>query len=81
MESNNCTAISAVGSKIVFSGSTRISNNTAVIGAGLQLANTKIDLLPNTDLTITNNSVQQTGGGVQIYFNCEDFYLDEYDTD
>ena len=67
VKSNNCTAIMATGSKVVFSGSSRISNNTAVTGAGLQLVNTFISMTPSTDLTVTNNSAQQTGGGVKIF--------------
>ena len=67
VNSNNCTAMSAIGSKVVFSGSTVISNNTAVTGAGFQLANTFLFLTPNTDLIIANNSAWQTGGGIQVY--------------
>ena len=72
MRSNNCTAIRALGSKLVFSGSTKISNNTAVTGAGFQLTNSLLFLTQNTDLVITNNSVLQTGGGLLInsYSDC-----------
>ena len=68
---SNCTAILAIGSTLVFYGSTRISNNTALTGAGLRLCSgATIYLTPHTSLTITNNFAQQTGGGIQVYSNC-----------
>lgn len=66
MESNNSTGIQAQNSMIFFSGSTTIAHNSAMIGGGLNLFNTKMLLAPNTDLIITNNSAEKTGGGIQI---------------
>ena len=69
--SNNCTAILAIGTTLVFYGSSRISNNTAFMGAGLQLCSGSLMYLtPHTKLVITNNSVQQTGGGILVNTNC-----------
>ena len=69
--SNNCTAILAVGTTLVFYGSSRISNNTAFMGAGLRLCSgSPIYLTPHMELVITNNSVQQTGGGILVNTNC-----------
>ena len=69
--SNNCTAILAVGTTLVFYGSSRISNNTAFMGAGLRLCSGSLMYLtPHMELVITNNSVQQTGGGILVNTNC-----------
>ena len=69
--SNNCTAILAVGTTLVFYGSSRISNNTAFMGAGLRLcSDSLVYLTPHMELVITNNSVQQTGGGILVNTNC-----------
>ena len=70
IKSNNCTAIRAEDSEIVFSGFSLISNNTAVIGGGLQMTNSVIDLLtPHTNVAIADNFAQQTGGGIQVHAN------------
>ena len=69
--SNNCTAILAVGTTLVFYGTSRISNNTAFMGAGLRLCSDSLMYLtPHMELVITNNSVQQTGGGILLNTNC-----------
>ena len=69
--SNNCTAILAIGTTLVFYGSSRISNNTAFMGAGIRLcSDSVIYLTPHMNLAITNNSVQRTGGGIQVSSNC-----------
>ena len=69
--SNNCTAILAVGTTLVFYGSSRISNNTAFMGAGLRLCSDSLMYLtPHMELVITNNSVNQTGGGILVNTNC-----------
>ena len=69
--SNNCTAILAIGTTLVFYGSSRISNNTAFMGAGLTLCSGSVMYLtPHMELVITNNSVQRTGGGIQVSSNC-----------
>lgn len=76
VESNNCTGIKAENSELVFSGFTRIANNSAVVGGGLQLTNSVIDLvIPHTDLVITSNSARHTGGGVHVhtYSDCTSF--------
>ena len=69
--SNDCTAILAIGTTLVFYGSSRISNNTAFMGAGLRLCSGSLMYLtPHIELVITNNSVQQTGGGILVNTNC-----------
>ena len=69
--SNNCTAILAIGTTLVFYGSSRISNNTAFMGAGLTLCSGSVMYLtPHMELVITNNSVQRTGGGIQVSSTC-----------
>ena len=69
--SNNCTAILAIGTTLVFYGSSRISNNTAFMGAGLRLCSGSLMYLtPHMELVITNNSVQQTGGGILVSTDC-----------
>ena len=69
--SNNCTAILAIGTTLVFYGSSRISNNSAFMGAGLRLcSDSLVYLTPHMELVITNNSVQQTGGGILVNTNC-----------
>ena len=72
VDSNNCTAIQAVESTLVFYGSTKIYNNRALTGAGIQLCSGAfMYLTPHVDLIITNNSAQQTGGGLQVHLsNC-----------
>ena len=71
--SNNCTAILAIGTTLVFYGSSRISNNTAFIGAGLRLCSGSLMYLtPHMELVITNNSVQQAGGGILVSTDCLD---------
>ena len=71
ISSNNCTAILAIGTTLVFYGSSRISNNTAIMGAGLRLCSDSVMYLtPHLELVITNNSVQQTGGGILVSTDC-----------
>ena len=71
VNSNNCTGILAIESTLVFFNTTRIWNNTALTGAGIRLCSSStIYLKSHTDLIITNNSVQQTGGGIQVNSNC-----------
>ena len=68
---NNCTAILAIGTTLVFYGSSRISNNTAFMGAGLRLcSDSLVYLTPHMELVITNNTVNQTGGGILVNTNC-----------
>ena len=69
--SNNCTAILAIGTTLVFYGSSRFLNNTAFMGAGLRLCSGSLMYLtPHMELVITNNSVQRTGGGILVNSNC-----------
>lgn len=68
IHSNQATALVLHGGQAIFSGSSVISNNTAVIGAaGLEIRNAMIILTTNSNLIITNNSAQQKGGGIKIY--------------
>ncbi len=67
---NNCTAIFVIGSTLVFYGSTRVSHNRALTGAGIRICSGgNIYFSPDTDLVITDNHVQHTGGGMQVYFS------------
>ena len=67
--STNASAILTADCNIIFSGSSRISNNTAQSGAGLYLTSSTIHFAPESSLTITGNSAQQTGGGILIDFS------------
>ena len=69
--SNNCTAILALGSTLVFSGISMISENIALTGAGIRLCSSALMYLtPYTKLTITNNTAMQAGGGIRVNSNC-----------
>lgn len=71
VSSNKCTGILALGSTLVFSGSSKISDNTALTGGGIRLCSSAlVYLTPHTDLEITNNSVKQAGGGILVNSNC-----------
>ena len=75
VNSNNCTGVLAIESTLVFFSTTRIWNNKALTGAGIRLCSSStIYLTPHTDLIITNNSVQQTGGGIQVNSNCFTYF-------
>ena len=67
VESNGYTGIMAIKSNIEFSGSSSISNNTGYSGGGLQLTDSQLYFKPYTNLVITNNSAQTTGGGLNIF--------------
>ena len=69
IESNNASGILASDYNILFSGSSRISNNTALTGAGLNLIDSTIHFTPGASLAITGNTANQTGGGIQIDFS------------
>ena len=72
VERNNCTAIQAVGSTLVFYGSTSISHSRAVTGGGIKLCSGAVMYLtPHLNLTVTNNYAERTGGGLQVSLsNC-----------
>lgn len=68
---NMCTSILALGSTLVFSGSSRISGNTALSGGAICLCSKAIlYFTPHTDLVITNNTAMQTGGGIMVDASC-----------
>ena len=69
VKSNNNRAIVAVQSNVEFSGSSQISNNTGYSGGGLYLKSSRLFLKPNTNLVISNNSAETTGGGIQVSGN------------
>ncbi len=67
----NCSAILAVTSNLVFEGATLLSNNTAASGGGLLLCKNGIMYLrPHTNLTIVDNRVKHTGGGICVESQC-----------
>ena len=69
--SNKCKAILALGSTLVFSGISMISENIALTGAGIRLCSSALMYLtPYTKLTITNNTAMQAGGGIWVNSNC-----------
>ena len=69
--SNKCTAILAIDSILVFSASSEISNNTAINGAGIRLCSGALMYInPNTELFITNNMANHTGGGILVNSKC-----------
>lgn len=69
--SNNCTALLAIGTNIVFYGSSNISHNTALTGAGVRLCSSSVIYFsPHTHLVITDNSAHITGGGISVESNC-----------
>ncbi len=71
ISSNNCTALLAIDTNIAFSGSSRIHDNKAISGAGIRLcAGALIYLYPHTDLVISNNVADQTGGGILVNSKC-----------
>ena len=72
IEHNDCTAIQAVASTLVFYGSTSISHNRAVTGGGMELCSGAVMYLtPHLNLTVTNNYAERTGGGLQVSLsNC-----------
>ena len=92
IEFNGCTAVMAISCAFVFSGSSMISNNAASRGGGFQLVDSKINVMPHTNITITNNFAQHYGGGLiidnsysclvgsQCFLQVEDSNLDFVDT-
>ena len=69
--SNNCTALLAIDSTLIFSGSSTISNNTAQNGAGIRFCSGSVlYLTPYTTLLITNNQVWGNGGGILVNSKC-----------
>ena len=68
---NNCTAILAIGSTLLFSGDSVVSHNTALTGAGLRLcSDSLLYFKPHTNLLITHNSAFTVGGGVLVNSKC-----------
>ena len=69
--SNNCTAILAIDSTLVFSGSSIITKNFAQSGAGIRFCSGALMYLkPHTELVITKNSANDTGGGILVNSKC-----------
>ena len=70
IHSNNCSAIAALRSTLMFSGSSQIINNTAMTGAGILLDNSFIFFIKsNMNLLIANNNALGKGGGIRIFGN------------
>lgn len=71
VESNTCTAILAIGSRLIFNKTTTVRNNTALIGAGIRIcSNSILYLTKHSTLIVSNNSASETGGGVQVETSC-----------
>ena len=71
LTSNNCTAILAVGSNLVFEGWLNISGNNGSSGGGLMFCDgTVMFLKPHTHVYIANNSVEHAGGGICVDSQC-----------
>lgn len=72
ISSNNCTALLAIASTLVFYGSSKIYNNSALAGAGIRLCSRSLILYftPHMKLAITNNFAEERGGGILVNSNC-----------
>lgn len=69
--SNNCTAILAIGTVLLFYGSSVISENNALSGAGIRLCSGSVMyFFPHTNLAITDNTAETTGGGILVNSKC-----------
>lgn len=67
----NCSAILSVTSNIVLRGTILLFNNTAASGGGLLLCkNGILYFTPHTNLTIINNNVSHSGGGICVEAQC-----------
>ena len=72
---NDCRAILAVNSLLLFHGKSVISYNWATSGAGIQLcSNSFMYFAPYTNLLIANNKADTTGGGISVDSKC---FIDE----
>ena len=84
---NDFTAVNAVDTILLFKGSSVISNNIALRGAGIELCcRSLIYLSPHTNLSIVNNSATTTGGGIFVNSKCYGnqpmcFYQHTHDVD
>ena len=68
---NNCTAILALSTTLVFYRASMISNNSAQVGAGVRLcSNSIMYFTPESELLITNNSAKHVGGGIFVDSSC-----------
>ena len=74
-QDNNCTAITAVQSNIIFSGNVTIAGNTGDNGGGLVLCDGSFMYLqPNTTVLFSGNHAKHTGGAI---YAAEDSCLQE----
>ena len=68
---NNITGISAIHSRLTFSGNVTISNNTGINGGGMILCESaNIILTPNMALSFLSNHAKYTGGGIYVGEHC-----------
>ena len=68
---NNCTAITAIGTNLIFESSVIISDNRGSSGGGLMFCeNSVMFLKPYTNVTITHNAVVHAGGGICVEAQC-----------
>ena len=66
-ENNNCSAMIAVQSTIVFQGKNLFQNNTDVYGGGLVLGeNSQMYLKSHTTIAFISNHAQSVGGGIYV---------------
>ena len=71
IDTNNCTALLAIGSTLVFYGTTKIHNNSALTGAGIRLCSRSLlYFTPHLTLVVTNNHAHQIGGGILVNEDC-----------
>ena len=70
-QDNNCTAITAVNSNIIFGGTITIAGNIGNNGGGLVLCDGSFMYLqPNTTVLFSGNHAKHTGGAIYADDNC-----------
>ena len=71
LTSNKCTAITAIGTNLLFESEVIISYNRGSSGGGLMFCeNSVMFLKPYTNVTIAHNAVVHAGGGICIEAQC-----------
>ena len=68
---NACSGMTAIASNILLAGTVTISNNTAYSGGGILLcSDALLYFKSNTQLIVTGNHANYTGGGINIESGC-----------
>jgi hypothetical protein len=71
IKNNTSSGILAIGSNIILSGNITIEQNRASSGGGMLLCqNAVLYFYNNTNVTIANNTVVHTGGGISVETQC-----------